>query len=252
MFATDTARSDAGLPKATLESPGWRRRLLLVDDHELVRYGAKALYTELLGVPLAVARGEQPARGARHLRPRKRYRCRPARPESLRLQGPAGFAPVRPGISASPDRGIQRDPGRVRDPPGARARRRRLRAQRRARGGDSRAPCRRCSGPRRGRPVPGSRRTRRSFHAWRRRRCTTASRSSGRVTSRSSNSSSPAATTRRSAIRCGSRSAPSRTTSLPAPRARRPLSGPSCQPVPLSASRPRAPRAPCRRREIPT
>src|SRR5438128_8943126 len=33
-------------------APGWRRKLLLVDDHELVRYGAKALYTELLGVPL--------------------------------------------------------------------------------------------------------------------------------------------------------------------------------------------------------
>ncbi len=29
-----------------------RRKLLLVDDHELVRYGAKALYTELLGVAL--------------------------------------------------------------------------------------------------------------------------------------------------------------------------------------------------------
>jgi NarL family two-component system response regulator LiaR len=35
-----------------LDAPGWRRKLLLVDDHELVRYGAKALYTELLGVPL--------------------------------------------------------------------------------------------------------------------------------------------------------------------------------------------------------
>lgn len=28
------------------------RRLLLVDDHELVRYGVKAMYTELQGVPL--------------------------------------------------------------------------------------------------------------------------------------------------------------------------------------------------------
>ena len=35
-----------------LVAPGPRRKLLLVDDHELVRYGAKALYTELLGVAL--------------------------------------------------------------------------------------------------------------------------------------------------------------------------------------------------------
>jgi len=36
----------------SLDAPGPRRKLLLVDDHELVRYGAKALYTELLGVAL--------------------------------------------------------------------------------------------------------------------------------------------------------------------------------------------------------
>src|SRR6476620_9681892 len=54
MYAIGTVRNDApaALPRRSLENPGWRRKLLLVDDHELVRYGAKALYTELLGVPL--------------------------------------------------------------------------------------------------------------------------------------------------------------------------------------------------------
>ena len=54
MYATGIARHDAAAisPVAPHEGPGWQRKLLLVDDHELVRYGAKALYTELLGVPL--------------------------------------------------------------------------------------------------------------------------------------------------------------------------------------------------------
>jgi NarL family two-component system response regulator LiaR len=54
MYATGTARDTAApvLPAAPHRAPGWQRKLLLVDDHELVRYGAKALYTELLGVPL--------------------------------------------------------------------------------------------------------------------------------------------------------------------------------------------------------
>jgi DNA-binding NarL/FixJ family response regulator len=54
MYSIGTAPSDrtatAVLPG--LEAPRLRRKLLLVDDHELVRYGAKALYTELLGVAL--------------------------------------------------------------------------------------------------------------------------------------------------------------------------------------------------------
>ena len=33
-------------------APAERRRLLLVDDHELVRHGVKSLYAELKGVPL--------------------------------------------------------------------------------------------------------------------------------------------------------------------------------------------------------
>jgi DNA-binding NarL/FixJ family response regulator len=54
MYETGTARNDvATAPPATpQEAPPWQRKLLLVDDHELVRYGAKAFYTELLGVPL--------------------------------------------------------------------------------------------------------------------------------------------------------------------------------------------------------
>ena len=54
MYATGIARHDAAAisPTAPHHGPGWQRKLLLVDDHELVRYGAKALYTELLGVPL--------------------------------------------------------------------------------------------------------------------------------------------------------------------------------------------------------
>ena len=54
MYATGTARHDAAAisPSAPHQGACWRRKLLLVDDHELVRYGAKALYTELLGVPL--------------------------------------------------------------------------------------------------------------------------------------------------------------------------------------------------------
>ena len=54
MYATGIARHDAApiSPSAPHHGPGWQRKLLLVDDHELVRYGAKALYTELLGVSL--------------------------------------------------------------------------------------------------------------------------------------------------------------------------------------------------------
>src|SRR6476469_7798007 len=54
MYATGIARHDAAEfpPVAPNQGSGWQRKLLLVDDHELVRYGAKALYTELLGVPL--------------------------------------------------------------------------------------------------------------------------------------------------------------------------------------------------------
>ena len=54
MYATGIARHDvvAISPSSPEHGPGWQRKLLLVDDHELVRYGAKALYSELLGVPL--------------------------------------------------------------------------------------------------------------------------------------------------------------------------------------------------------
>jgi len=54
MYATGIARHAAApiSPSVPQHGPGWQRKLLLVDDHELVRYGAKALYTELLGVPL--------------------------------------------------------------------------------------------------------------------------------------------------------------------------------------------------------
>jgi DNA-binding NarL/FixJ family response regulator len=54
MYSTGSAPGGhAAVPAATPpETPGWRPKLLLVDDHELVRYGAKALYTELLGVAL--------------------------------------------------------------------------------------------------------------------------------------------------------------------------------------------------------
>jgi DNA-binding NarL/FixJ family response regulator len=54
MYATGIARHDAAAisPSVPHQGPDWQRKLLLVDDHELVRYGAKALYTELLGVPL--------------------------------------------------------------------------------------------------------------------------------------------------------------------------------------------------------
>ena len=54
MYATGIARHAAApiSPSTLRQGPGWQRKLLLVDDHELVRYGAKALYTELLGVPL--------------------------------------------------------------------------------------------------------------------------------------------------------------------------------------------------------
>ena len=50
-----TARSDLtidNLVPASGQVPSWRRKLLLVDDHELVRYGVKTLYTELQGIPL--------------------------------------------------------------------------------------------------------------------------------------------------------------------------------------------------------
>jgi len=43
----------AGARSQLLEARhGFSRRLLLVDDHELVRYAVKSLYTELQGVPL--------------------------------------------------------------------------------------------------------------------------------------------------------------------------------------------------------
>jgi len=53
---TTTARSDLTIdslaPGEAAPSPSEPRKLLLVDDHELVRYGVKTLYTELQGVPL--------------------------------------------------------------------------------------------------------------------------------------------------------------------------------------------------------
>jgi DNA-binding NarL/FixJ family response regulator len=54
MYATGIARHDAAAisPATPHQGPGWHRKLLLVVEQELVRYGAKALYTELLGVPL--------------------------------------------------------------------------------------------------------------------------------------------------------------------------------------------------------
>ena len=49
---TATSRSTE-MPPVELAVPVMRpRKLLLVDDHELVRYGVKACYTELHGVPL--------------------------------------------------------------------------------------------------------------------------------------------------------------------------------------------------------
>jgi DNA-binding NarL/FixJ family response regulator len=49
---TATSRS-TDMPPVELAVPVIRpRKLLLVDDHELVRYGVKACYTELHGVPL--------------------------------------------------------------------------------------------------------------------------------------------------------------------------------------------------------
>ena len=53
MQTTMTARSDLTIDRTTAARPGVAsRKLLLVDDHELVRYGVKALYTDLQGVPL--------------------------------------------------------------------------------------------------------------------------------------------------------------------------------------------------------
>jgi len=46
-----TVRTATAAPPL-LEAQPPRRKLILVDDHELVRYGAKALYTELVGVAL--------------------------------------------------------------------------------------------------------------------------------------------------------------------------------------------------------
>lgn len=43
------SHESTGLPQTSAESP---RKLLLVDDHELVRQGVKLLYTELHGLPL--------------------------------------------------------------------------------------------------------------------------------------------------------------------------------------------------------
>lgn len=53
MFATVSPRGDAAplasTPSAANMSP---RKVLLVDDHELVRFGVKTLYTDLQGVPV--------------------------------------------------------------------------------------------------------------------------------------------------------------------------------------------------------
>jgi DNA-binding NarL/FixJ family response regulator len=51
-IGTAPIHASNALSAPPIEPGGWHRKLLLVDDHELVRYGAKALYTELLGVPL--------------------------------------------------------------------------------------------------------------------------------------------------------------------------------------------------------
>jgi DNA-binding NarL/FixJ family response regulator len=50
MYLTGVANADraGSAPGLPLEMPRRHRRLLLVDDHELVRYGAKAFFTELL------------------------------------------------------------------------------------------------------------------------------------------------------------------------------------------------------------
>jgi DNA-binding NarL/FixJ family response regulator len=50
VISTNTGR--LAIPFAPCAAPLQPRRLLLVDDHELVRYGVKACYTELQGVPL--------------------------------------------------------------------------------------------------------------------------------------------------------------------------------------------------------
>lgn len=53
MYALERARNDrVAAEMSAAGALGRRQKLLLVDDHELVRYGAKALYTELLGIPL--------------------------------------------------------------------------------------------------------------------------------------------------------------------------------------------------------
>jgi DNA-binding NarL/FixJ family response regulator len=55
MQASMTPASDLAFVNMTSQAQAAAcspRKLLLVDDHELVRYGVKALYTELQGVPL--------------------------------------------------------------------------------------------------------------------------------------------------------------------------------------------------------
>ena len=54
MYLSGAAHVDrtGNAPHVPLEMRKRHRRLLLVDDHELVRYGAKALFTELLDVSL--------------------------------------------------------------------------------------------------------------------------------------------------------------------------------------------------------
>jgi DNA-binding NarL/FixJ family response regulator len=54
MYLSGVAHVDrtGNAPHVPLEMRKRHRRLLLVDDHELVRYGAKALFTELLDVSL--------------------------------------------------------------------------------------------------------------------------------------------------------------------------------------------------------
>ena len=47
MLATATQRADAS---SAGSGSGQSRKVLLVDDHELVRFGVKTLYTELQGV----------------------------------------------------------------------------------------------------------------------------------------------------------------------------------------------------------
>ena len=207
MYTTGIAPHDSAAisSSAPHQGPGWQRKLLLVDDHELVRYGAKALYTELLGVPLEWLEAST-LREALDIYGRESDIDAVLLDLNLSdckgLQGLRQFVQELPQariavFSATQDEFVIRQApalgavGYV--PKGAVATEMlgtlsALSGRRRARSG-RRSPPTRCS------------------RACRRRRCTTASPSSGRATSRSSSSCSPAATTRRSATRCGCRSA---------------------------------------------